>query len=225
MEKLESLLNSIDNFFENLDFFEENKRVTYLNEIKKKLRHHSPFKNEPIDCVLWIHKDDIKANDYNPNKIAKPEMKLLEKSISEDGYTQPIVVWQEDKQYTVVDGFHRFKIGSDAKDISIRLNNHLPVSIINDDRIEKCERMASTIRHNRARGKHIILSMTDIVYELKKSGWSDDKICDKLGMDKDEILRLCQIKGLGDVFSDKEFSNSWDPILEDEFTIGDLVND
>jgi hypothetical protein len=146
-------------------------------------------------------------------------MKLLEVSIKEDGYTQPIVAWNDGQSFIVVDGFHRNRVGKESKDVKARIQGYLPVSIINPDRTDKGDRMASTIRHNRARGKHTVAGMSDVVMELKNRNRSNEWIANKLGMEEDEILRLCQITGLASLFNNQEFSKSWD--LEDstpEFT-------
>ena len=161
--------------------------------------------NHPVSRVEWVDADNVFANSYNPNKVAPPEMKLLQLSIESDGYTQPIVVWKtDDNKYEVIDGFHRHLVG---KKIGM---SKLPVVVINKDRLERCDRISSTIRHNRARGKHIVSAMSDIVIELKKRNWSNERIGKELGMDSDEVLRLCQISGLKEVFSDDEFSKAWD---------------
>jgi ParB-like chromosome segregation protein Spo0J len=169
-----------------------------------------PFKGEPVDCVLWIPSYDVSANDYNPNSVAPPEMRLLETSILQDGYTQPIVGHRDGNKIEVVDGFHRNRVGKESKEVKARLLGYLPVSVINEGRTDKCDRMASTIRHNRARGKHKVEAMSDIVIELKRRNWSDEKIAKNLGMEPDEVLRLCQISGIAELFSDQEFSESWD---------------
>jgi ParB-like chromosome segregation protein Spo0J len=188
----------------------EDKKIAALNAVKLKLHEISPFINEPVDCVLWVNADEVEANDYNPNKVAPPEMKLLQHSIREDGYTQPIVGFWEGDHFEVVDGFHRNRVGKECTDIRQRLKGYLPVTVINDDRKDKSDRIAATIRHNRARGKHIVTAMSDIVVELKRRNWSDEKIGKELGMEPDEVLRLCQITGLAEMFSDKEFSMAWE---------------
>jgi len=160
--------------------------------------------NHPVSFVRWVPTEKIYGNDYNPNKVAPPEMKLLEISIREDGFTQPIVVWEVDDGYEVVDGFHRHLIG---KKLEL---SHLPVVVINQNRTDKTDRIASTIRHNRARGKHQIQAMSDIVIELSRRNWSDEKIARELGMDADEVLRLKQITGLAELFMDEEFSEAWE---------------
>ena len=166
------------------------------------------FKNiskHPVSNVQWVEADKVFANDYNPNKVAPPEMKLLQLSIENDGYTQPIVTWQkEDGRYEVIDGFHRHLVG---KKLGLEL---LPIVVINKDREDKCDRIASTIRHNRARGKHVVQAMSDIVIELKNRNWKNERIARELGMEEDEVLRLCQITGLAGLFKDDEFSKSWD---------------
>ena len=185
-------------------------KIAALNEIKQMLHAVSPFSEEPVDCVIWVEAESVSANDYNPNSVAPPEMKLLEHSITEDGYTQPIVAWKNGEGFEVVDGFHRNRVGRESKAVSKRVHGYLPVSIVNDSRLDKSDRIAATIRHNRARGKHKVEAMSDIVIELKRRNWSDDKIGRELGMDPDEVLRLCQITGLAEVFQNQEFSKAWD---------------
>lgn len=163
----------------------------------------------PVYNILSIPIKKIRANEYNPNSVAPPEMKLLYDSIKEDGYTMPIVCYyhEEDDMYEIVDGFHRYTIMLTHKDIYDRENGSLPVSVINKN-ID--ERMASTIRHNRARGNHDIDLMTNIISELHEIGRSNAWISKHLGMDEDEILRLKQITGLASLFKDKEFSQAWE---------------
>lgn len=158
----------------------------------------------PVSHVQWVDAELVYANDYNPNRVAPPEMKLLEISIQADGFTQPIVVFKTEKGYEVVDGFHRHLVG---KKMGFKL---LPVVVIRSDRSDKGDRIASTIRHNRARGKHQVGRMSDIVVELKRRNWSDAKIARELGMDPDEVLRLSQISGLAEMFADREFSEAWE---------------
>lgn len=207
IEKLKDELLSI----ESLD-----KRIEAINAIKETLKAVSPFKSEPVECVKWVPSDLVFANDYNPNSVAPPEMELLHTSIQEDGYTQPIVVWQHDGMYEVVDGFHRNRVGKEYSDIRERIHGYLPVVVINNDREDKGDRIASTIRHNRARGKHKVEAMSDIVLDLKKRNWSDAKIAKELGMDADEVLRLAQIQGLAEMFADREFSQAWESDFDDE---------
>lgn len=187
-------------------------KVEIINEIKLLLHEVSPFKTEPVDCVLWVKNNTVYANDYNPNSVAPPEMELLRLSISNDGYTQPIVSMDNnDGTREVIDGFHRNRVGKECLDIQSRVHGYLPVVTIRESQSDKNNRVASTIRHNRARGKHKVESMSDIVVDLKKRNWSDEKISKELGMDRDEVLRLTQISGLIEMFSDKEFSQAWIP--------------
>ncbi len=185
-------------------------RVHALNALRLSLHKHSPFFAEPVDCVQWVHIDQLQANDYNPNSVAPPEMKLLAHSIGEDGYTQPIVAWRNGAMYEVVDGFHRNRVGREDKTVRARVHGYLPVTVANDHRLDRSDRIASTIRHNRARGKHRVEAMSDIVVELKRRNWSEEKIGRELGMEPDEVLRLCQITGLAEMFKDQDFSRAWD---------------
>ena len=203
MERIKEIIDEI----KSMDIDDQ---IKTINEIKQELKKVSPFIYEPVDCVQWVKEELVIANDYNPNSVAPPEMELLHTSIEEDGYTQPIVVYKHDGIYEVVDGFHRNRVGKEYKDIHDRIHGYLPVTIINDERHDKADRIASTIRHNRARGKHRVEAMSDIVIELKRRNWSDQKIAKELGMDADEVLRLTQITGLAEMFADKDFSEAWE---------------
>lgn len=163
----------------------------------------------PVYNVRAIPLEKIKANNYNPNKVAPPEMKLLEISIWEDGFTQPIVCYYDkaNDEYIVVDGFHRFTTMLTSERIRKREKGKMPVVVIDK---ELGERMASTIRHNRARGSHSVDLMSNIVAELLEMGKSDAWICRNIGMSADELLRLKQITGLANLFKDEEFSKSWE---------------
>lgn len=163
----------------------------------------------PVYNIISVPIEKIRANAWNPNAVAPPEMKLLYQSIKEDGYTMPIVCYylKEEDAYEIVDGYHRYTIMKTHKDIYERENGCLPVSIIDKP---VTDRMASTIRHNRARGSHDIELMSNIVADLVESGMSDAWIAKNIGMDLDEIMRLKQITGLASLFKDKEFSRSWE---------------
>ncbi len=143
-------------------------------------------------------------------------MKLLEHGISEDGFTQPIVAWDREEHYEVVDGFHRHRVGKECCDVSNRIHGFLPLAVINCEREDRNDRIASTIRHNRARGKHKIDAMAEIVIELKRRNWSDKRISKELGMDADEVLRLSQITGLAEMFADRNFSEAGEAESIDE---------
>lgn len=160
----------------------------------------------PVYNVIAVPLEKIRANSYNPNAVAPPEMKLLETSIWEDGYTMPVVAYYipEEDIYEIVDGYHRYTTLIKSDRIRERENGMLPVVVIEKD---ESNRMASTIRHNRARGSHSIELMSNIVAELVESGMSDSWILKHIGMDKDELLRLKQVTGLAALFADKEFSN------------------
>lgn len=185
--------------------------VDSLNFVREKLHQISPFNKEPVDFVRWVKNQQVHQNDYNPNSVAPPEMELLRLSIDADGYTQPIVTMEHDGQREVIDGFHRHRVGKECADIQSRVHGYLPVVQIRASQTDKASRMASTVRHNRARGKHKVEAMSDMVIELKRRNWSDDRICKELGMDKDEVLRLCQISGLSEIFAGQEFSKAWEP--------------
>lgn len=205
----QEIINSISNL-------PIDEKVDAINSLREAIHNISPFKNEPVDFVKWVKSDNIHANDYNPNSVAPPEMELLRVSINADGYTQPIVSMADrDNTYEVIDGFHRNRCGKEYPEINTRIHGYLPLVQIRSTQEDKTDRMASTIRHNRARGKHRVESMSEIVIELKKRNWSDAKIAKNLGMDEDEILRLCQISGLQEVFSSDSFSQAWTATMTD----------
>jgi ParB-like chromosome segregation protein Spo0J len=162
----------------------------------------------PVYNVIPVPIEKVKANDYNPNAVAPPEMALLETSIWEDGYTQPVVTYYDKEQdlYIVVDGFHRYTILKTSKRILEREKGLLPIVVIDK---ELGDRMASTIRHNRARGTHNIELMSNIVAELVEMGKGDRWICQHIGMSADELLRLKQITGVAALFANRSFSDSW----------------
>ncbi len=164
-------------------------------------------KKSPVYNVIAVPLEKVVANDYNPNVVAPPEMKLLELSIWEDGYTMPCVCYyrSDEDRYEIVDGFHRYMVMKNSKRIYEREKGLLPVTVIDKD---ISERMASTIRHNRARGTHLVELMSSIVAELTKSGMSDAWIIRNIGMSKDELLRLKQISGLAELFANREFGRS-----------------
>lgn len=203
--RIAKLLLELKREFNNIDNLDE--KVSTMNTIRANLSDISPFE-EPVDCVRWIPMDKVKANEYNPNRVASTEMKLLHTSIKLDGYTQPIVAYKLDNgEYEVVDGFHRNRVGKEYKDINKRIHGYLPLVIL-DKPLD--ERIGSTIRHNRARGTHQIRSMSEIVIDLAKAGWTDEEICKKIGMELDEVIKLKQITGLKEAFQNHEFSKSWE---------------
>lgn len=212
---MKQIIEMIEKEFDKLSSIDE--KVEFLNAIRGKIAELPPF-DEPVDYVRWVKAEKVQANEYNPNKVASPEMELLYKSIKLDGYTQPIVVYKlENGNYEVVDGFHRNRVGKEYQDINERIHGYLPVVVI-DKPLD--ERMGSTIRHNRARGTHQIRGMSDIVVELTREGWSEEEICEKLGMELDEVIRLKQISGLKEAFANHEFSKSWEE-FESKYYGGD----
>jgi len=214
------IISDANNIIAALKYSSLESKVEIINEIKLMLHEISPFKTEPVDCVLWVKNETVHANDYNPNSVAPPEMELLKRSIQADGYTQPIVSMIDgENSREVIDGFHRNRVGKEDEEIQSRVHGYLPVVTIRNEQEGLNDRMASTIRHNRARGKHKVESMSEIVVDLKKRNWSDAKIAKELGMDRDEVLRLTQISGLIELFQNKEFSEGWVPELEDEENI------
>lgn len=188
-----------------------NDRAEVINKLREMLHEVSPFNSEPVDFVKWVKNTTVHANDYNPNSVAPPEMELLHRSIQADGYTQPIVSMPDpDGRYEVIDGFHRHRVGKECEDIQSRVHGYLPLVQIRQSQQDRNDRMAATIRHNRARGKHKVESMSEIVVELKRRFWSDEKIATELGMEADEVLRLQQVTGLSGLFGDREFSEAWE---------------
>ncbi len=187
-------------------------RIEAINRLMKAIGEVHP-NADPVSSVRWVPAELVVANSYNPNSVMPPEMRLLYLSIKEDGYTQPIVVFWDEEQhlYIVVDGFHRNRIGKEYRDIRKRTHGYVPIVIINKS---LAERMATTVRHNRARGKHVVLGMVDLVVALVNAGLSDVEIGKQLGMNADEVLRLKQTSGIPALFKNRSYSRSW--ILDPE---------
>jgi hypothetical protein len=196
IERLKEWINSQDD------------KLSSIEEIRLILHELHPNSSMPVDFVHWIPIEQIEANDYNPNNVAKIEMGLLYSSIYHDGYTQPIVtIYDPDKhKYIIVDGFHRYYVMKMNKDIYDRCNGLLPVVVI-DKQIN--DRMASTVRHNRARGKHSIQGMSNLIFSMLDNGWDDAEICNELGMQAEELLRLKHITGFSKLFADTEYHRAW----------------
>lgn len=191
------------------DYVEQSKNKTAtIEEIRILLHSMSDLKNQPVDYVRWVDLNKVVANDYNPNSVATKEMGLLYTSIKNDGYTQPIVtVYDKDRdEYVIIDGFHRYFVCKTYKDIFDRNKGMLPIVVLNKD---INDRMASTVRHNRARGKHSIQGMSTLVFSMLEEGWDDAHICSQLGMEAEELLRLKYITGFSKLFEDAEYSQSW----------------
>ena len=189
---------------------DDDKKIDALNQVRKILHDISPLKHHPVDCVLWADSESIEANEYNPNAVAPPEMRLLIRSIEEDGFTMPIVGFQDDEGVKIVDGFHRRKSERTSRKIHESTKGYIPVSFIREEKRGISDRMASTIRHNRARGTHNIDLMVNIVSELHEAGMGDDWIIKNIGMDADELLRLKQVSGLAALFKDRAYSRAWE---------------
>ncbi len=184
-------------------------KIAFLEDLRAFIHKISPQNSQPVNFVRWIPIEKVHANDYNPNSVAKNEMRLLYVSISHDGYTQPVVtVYDEAKdQYVIVDGFHRYTTMRLNQDIADRNNGFLPVVVI-----EKSinDRMASTVRHNRARGKHSVSGMANMVFQMLENGWSDEAICAELGVEPDELIRLKHVTGFSKLFENVEYRRSWE---------------
>lgn len=185
-------------------------QVAAINKVRLAIHKISPFCNEPVDCVIWENAENVQGNTYNPNSVAPPEMKLLEISITADGYTQPVVTYPDGEKRTIVDGFHRHRVGKESLTVRGRVQGYLPVVSIRPSQYAEEERMAATVRHNRARGKHGVDNMTQLVDTLSKKGWTSERISLELGMDADEVLRFRQISNLTAAFSNREFSEAWE---------------
>ncbi len=190
---------------------EGEQRVEAINRLRITLHAFSPFQDEPVDCVTWVKTQQISSNDYNPNNVAPPEKMLLATSLEQDGFTQPIVVSTaaQTGKYVIIDGFHRYELSKKTAELKKRLLGYVPVVVMTQGNDSKSRRIAATIRHNRARGRHQINAMAEIVRELSLLGWSDEKISHELGMDADEVLRLKQVCGLFELFSNRQFSQAW----------------
>jgi ParB-like chromosome segregation protein Spo0J len=223
----QALVNSAAAVFVQLAAIQEDERIDVINEIRIALREHSPMKDEPVDCVIWVPADEVRGNEYNPNYVAPPEMRLLNLSIESDGYTQPIVAWPapEGKGYEVVDGFHRHRVGKENETVNARVRGRLPLTVMNGDRTAIEDRQAATIRHNRARGQHTVEGMSEIVVFLARKGKNDDWIARELGMDADEVTRLRQVSGLAEMFADGEFSEAWEAERDKPWSVPDAAGE
>lgn len=200
----DDLLGAVREAFEAAD-----DKQQFLRGLRNYLHEMSPQKDQPVDAIRWVPIEKVHANDYNPNAVAKNEMKLLHTSISHDGYTQPVVTVYdpEEDRYVIVDGFHRYTTMRLHEDIRERCNGLLPVVVLDK---EINDRMASTVRHNRARGKHSVTGMASMVFQMLENGWDDAAICAELGLEADELIRLKHVTGFSKLFEDVEYRNSWE---------------
>ena len=184
-------------------------QISIIEEIKELLHDLSPLKEQPVNRIRWVLIDEVCPNDYNPNSVAKKEMGLLYTSIKHDGYTQPIVTIQDQKtgKYVIIDGFHRYYTAKTNADILERNKGYLPIVVLEKD---INDRMASTVRHNRARGMHSIAGMSSMVFTMLENGWSDKEICNELGMGVEELVKLKHITGFSKLFADAEYNKAWE---------------
>lgn len=183
-------------------------KIQFINDLRQYIHKELSVIKQPVDLVKWVDIDKVQPNDYNPNSVAKVEMSLLYKSIKHDGYTQPIVTVYDTEldKYIIVDGFHRYFVAKQQKDIQ-ELNHHkIPVVVIDKD---INERMSATVRHNRARGAHSVAGMGNLVFKMLDNGMSDKQICDELGMEPEEVLKLKHITGFSKLFKDVEYNKAW----------------
>lgn len=191
------------------DFEEAKDKSKFINELREFIHNEISIVKQPVDYVRWIPISEVQPNDYNPNSVAKVEMGLLYKSIKMDGYTQPIVTIYDEviKKYIIVDGFHRYFTASKNKDIFDRNKGMVPIVVIEKD---INERMAATVRHNRARGAHSVAGMSNMVFDMLENGWSEKDICNHLGMEPEEILKLKHVTGFSKLFEDAEYKKAWE---------------
>ena len=187
----------------------EEQQILLFEDIKELMHEISPLKDQPVNRVKWVNIEEVSPNDYNPNSVAKKEMGLLYTSILHDGYTQPIVtIFDEEKQkYIIIDGFHRYFTCKSNQDILDRNKGRLPIVVLNKN---INDRMASTVRHNRARGMHSVTGMSSMVFSMLENGWLDADICNELGMSVEELVKLKHITGFSKLFQDKEYSQAWE---------------
>jgi ParB-like chromosome segregation protein Spo0J len=194
-----------------LGTLDDDARVDALNEIRAALHAVSPMRHHPVDFVEWIPFERIRGNLYNPNAVAPPEMRLLAHSVEANGYTMPIVGHEGDDVITIVDGFHRNRVGREIQEVRESVRGRLPITRIRAERSDEAARIAATVEHNRARGEHKVEAMSEVVRMLYQAGWRDEKIQEELGMEPDEVRRLKQITGLAELFAAREFSEAWEP--------------
>ncbi len=204
LEKAKELAGMID------AIQDPDEKIQALNQVRAVLHDVSPLKHHPVDYVQWQKSEDVEANEYNPNSVAPPEMRLLLTSIKEDGFTMPVVTCPTKDTIRIVDGAHRRKSERISSEIHESTHGYIPITTVRPENRTMPRRMASTIRHNRARGTHSIDLMVNIVAELTEAGMGNDWIMKNIGMDADELLRLKQISGLAALFKDRAYSKAWE---------------
>lgn len=191
-------------------------RIEAINEVRAALHEISPLREHPVDFVRWVRADLVCGNEYNPNTVAPPEMKLLNHSVRANGFTMPIVGHETIDGMIIVDGFHRSRVGKEDAEIRESVRGYLPVTKIRAERSDEAARIAATVEHNRARGEHKVEAMSEVVRMLVQAGWRDDKIGEELGMCDDEVRRLKQITGLAELFKHREYSEAWESAWQEE---------
>ena len=191
-----------------VNYSSDAEKIAFCEEIRDQLHELCPLKGQPVDRVRWVPIEKVTPNDYNPNSVAGKEMSLLYTSISHDGYTQPVVtIYNAERDlFEIVDGFHRYYICKTNPDILEANHGMLPIVVIQKD---INDRMASTVRHNRARGKHSVNGMSSMVFNMLDNGWDDSAICNELGMEPEELLRLKHITGFSKLFEDTSYKKAW----------------
>jgi ParB-like chromosome segregation protein Spo0J len=191
-----------------VNYSSDAEKIAFCEEIRDQLHELCPLKGQPVDRVRWVPIDKVTPNDYNPNSVAGKEMSLLYTSISHDGYTQPVVtIYNAERDlFEIVDGFHRYYTCKTNPDILEANHGMLPIVVIQKD---INDRMASTVRHNRARGKHSVNGMSSMVFNMLDNGWDDSAICNELGMEPEELLRLKHITGFSKLFEDTSYKKAW----------------
>jgi len=180
--------------------------VEIINDLRAFIHEYSPMKNEPCDFIRWVKIEKVSPNDYNPNATAGKEMNLLYISIKEDGVTMPVVTIQDEERFTIIDGFHRYFTCKTQEDLRDRMRGYLPITVLNKT-LE--ERIAATVRHNRARGSHSVQGMSNLVFKMLEEGVSDKEICRKLGLDATELVKLKHITGYSKLYENVEYGKSW----------------
>lgn len=183
-------------------------KIQFIEDIRDQLHDLSPLKDQPVDRVRWVPIERVTPNSYNPNSHASTELGLLYTSISHDGFTQPLVtIWDEEQdKWVIVDGFHRYFVCLNNPDIRAQNQGKVPIVVIKKD---INDRMASTVRHNRARGKHSVEGMSSMVFKMLDNGWSEAAICKELGMEPEEVLRLKHITGFSKLFQNTQYKRAW----------------
>jgi hypothetical protein len=203
---ISQILEILDNALEGKS---DDEKLDYLNDLRREIHFRSPVQSQAVDNVQWVPIEDVTSNNYNPNAVAKKEMGLLYISIKEDSYTQPTIAsWDESlKKYVIIDGFHRYHICKTMPDILERNCGRLPIVVLEKD---ISDRMAATVRHNRARGKHSVVSMSSLVFKLLEAGKSEEEIANELGMEAEEVMRLKYITGYAKLYKNHQFSKAYE---------------